>query len=440
MNVWLSSETLLAGTETDLEIQKAVRASDAVVICLSEEFNRAGDHLRIMRLALDTALEQPEGEIYIIPARLEECEMPHRLEKYHAVDLFVEGGYEKLCRSLNADAEKKAARQPQATQRPARTQEGRSPRSAEVEDRTDTPLTLPAIITNLHALSKGKTLAALSFVVALIVLLFGDNIYSQMTGRSVFADPTPFPTATIALMSTPTDTARPSPTVTITEPPSSSTASPVTSTATQTLTPTRTVVPPVSLGKDWLAGCISLLWQPLPTEVTAVDRGDGCWTEPLHYFVAENGDLDFLAHRRGVPVEISGLFAPLPEQGRVTISIRLRELTNVDLWMGVFAQPDINSEGLLMIIPAGHVEQRPFVQKEIRTYETLASTAVLEQANGFSIAFTFTPNSARGTVNPSVFNTASSSIPSSQKWLFLGYRGLGGNYRIDGTFLNFQLD
>ena len=174
--------------------------------------------------------------------------------------------------------------------------------------------------------------------------------------------------------------------------------------------------------------------------MAASERGDGCWNEPLHVFLAEHGDLDFLAQRKNAPVEIYGLFAPLPPSGKVTVSIRVRELSNVDLWMGVFAEADVRSEGLLMIIPAGNVEKRPFVQKNPSDYETMASTSLLEQHNGYSISFRFTENSVSSTVNPGVFGTTPVPITSAKKWLFLGYRGSRGTYRIDGTFLNFKLE
>jgi rod shape-determining protein MreB len=44
--------------------------------------------------------EQPEGAIFIIPVRLEECEVPDRLRRWHWVDLFDEKGYERLVSSL----------------------------------------------------------------------------------------------------------------------------------------------------------------------------------------------------------------------------------------------------------------------------------------------------------------------------------------------------
>lgn len=53
-----------------------------------------------LKKALDVADEQPEGVAYLIPVRLEECEMPDRLKRWHGVDLFREGGYERLLRGL----------------------------------------------------------------------------------------------------------------------------------------------------------------------------------------------------------------------------------------------------------------------------------------------------------------------------------------------------
>ena len=261
---------------------------------------------------------------------------------------------------------------------------------------------------------------------------------------SVFANrlvpqPTAIPTWTFTseVIFTPTITDTPVPTDTV--PPGDPTSTPAPETP--TLEPTFTSAPPTPppIGADWINGCISTLWMPYPASVTATERGDGCWKEPVHVFSAENGDLDFLVQRRNAPVEIYGLFAPLPERGTVTFRIRLRELTKADLWMGIFAEPNVTSEGLLMIIPPGDVKKRVFVQKDPFNYETIAGTSVFPQGNGFSISFQFTTNSARSTVNPSVFTTSSVSIPSAQKWLFLGYKGLGGTYRVDGTFLSFEL-
>jgi hypothetical protein len=105
VDVWLDKESLLPGADWEFEIRKAVRASDAVVVCLSKQFNQAGFRQKEVRIAIDTALEKPEGEIFIIPARLEECDAPPSLYKWHWVDLFEEGGRQKLIRALRTRAD-----------------------------------------------------------------------------------------------------------------------------------------------------------------------------------------------------------------------------------------------------------------------------------------------------------------------------------------------
>jgi formylglycine-generating enzyme required for sulfatase activity len=103
---WLDEEKLLPGQEWRLEIPKAVRSSDAVIICLSRRaVTKAGYVHKEIKYALDVADEQPEGAIFLIPLRLEECEVPERLRRWQWVDLFQGEGYERLLRALRARAE-----------------------------------------------------------------------------------------------------------------------------------------------------------------------------------------------------------------------------------------------------------------------------------------------------------------------------------------------
>jgi hypothetical protein len=106
VDAWLDKEKLLPGQDWEYEIRKAVREADVVVVCLSKQFNQAGFRQKEVRLALDTAMEKPEGEIFIIPARLEECDNLENLRKWHWVDLFEEDGYETLTRALRLRADK----------------------------------------------------------------------------------------------------------------------------------------------------------------------------------------------------------------------------------------------------------------------------------------------------------------------------------------------
>ena len=105
VDAWLDKEKLIPGQDWEYKTRNAVRESDVVVVCLSTQFNQAGFRQKEVRLALDTAMEKPEGDIFIIPARLEECDTPENLSKWHWVDLFEEDGYEKLMRALRVRAE-----------------------------------------------------------------------------------------------------------------------------------------------------------------------------------------------------------------------------------------------------------------------------------------------------------------------------------------------
>ena len=106
VDAWFDKAKLLPGQDWELEIRKAVREADVVVVCLSRQFNQTGFRQKEVRLALDTAMEKPEGEIFIIPARLEECDTLESLRKWHWVDLFEDGGYKNLMRALSLRAAK----------------------------------------------------------------------------------------------------------------------------------------------------------------------------------------------------------------------------------------------------------------------------------------------------------------------------------------------
>jgi hypothetical protein len=98
---WLDEAKLLPGQDWNLEIRKAVKASDTIIVCLSREsINKAGYVQKEIKYALDVADEQPEGAIFLIPLRLEECDVPQRLGHLHWVDLFDEQGYQRLLHAL----------------------------------------------------------------------------------------------------------------------------------------------------------------------------------------------------------------------------------------------------------------------------------------------------------------------------------------------------
>jgi hypothetical protein len=105
VDAWLDEMNLLPGQDWDLEIYKATRDADAIIICLSKEsIAKEGYVQKEVRRALDISEEKPDGTIFVIPLRLENCDVPIRLKKYHWVDLFDESGYSKLVKSLQVRA------------------------------------------------------------------------------------------------------------------------------------------------------------------------------------------------------------------------------------------------------------------------------------------------------------------------------------------------
>ena len=101
---WLDEEDLLPGEKWAPAIRKAVRECDVVLVCLSTRSTRQGFVQKEIAFALDAADEHPEGTIYLIPLRLEECDVPDRLREWHWADLRDDAGYERLVRSLRKRA------------------------------------------------------------------------------------------------------------------------------------------------------------------------------------------------------------------------------------------------------------------------------------------------------------------------------------------------
>jgi ATP-dependent Clp protease ATP-binding subunit ClpC len=102
---WLDEESILPGQDWDYEIAKAVPSSHIVIVCVSaHSTTKTGFLQREIKQVLDAAEEQPEGTIYIIPLRLEECEVPTPLRRWQWVDFFEAKGFEKLMKALRTRA------------------------------------------------------------------------------------------------------------------------------------------------------------------------------------------------------------------------------------------------------------------------------------------------------------------------------------------------
>jgi hypothetical protein len=106
MDARVVKEKLLPGQDWKEELETAFHEADAVILCVSERFSREEFRQKEARLALDIVVEQLQDENFVIPARLEECDLPEPLQKWRPVDLFKNVGYDVLLYALHLRAEK----------------------------------------------------------------------------------------------------------------------------------------------------------------------------------------------------------------------------------------------------------------------------------------------------------------------------------------------
>ena len=103
---WLDEERLLPGQDWNLEIEKAVEASDAVIVCVSStSVAKEGYVQKELRQVLNIALEKLEGAIFVLPVRLDDCPLPRQLRDRQSLDYFPvsrqDAAFDKLKKSLN---------------------------------------------------------------------------------------------------------------------------------------------------------------------------------------------------------------------------------------------------------------------------------------------------------------------------------------------------
>ena len=98
---WLDEEGLLPGQDWTREIPRALQTSDFILLFFSRNsVAKRGYVQREMKLALDAWQELPEGTIYTIPVRLDDCDMPEQFRRYHYANLFDPRGFERLIQAI----------------------------------------------------------------------------------------------------------------------------------------------------------------------------------------------------------------------------------------------------------------------------------------------------------------------------------------------------
>lgn len=89
-DVWIDSQSLIAGTDWPSEVRRAIQTSQYFIAVLScKSVSKRGHVQKEMREAIELLDEFPESETFIIPIRLEPCDIGfERLKNIHRVDMF----------------------------------------------------------------------------------------------------------------------------------------------------------------------------------------------------------------------------------------------------------------------------------------------------------------------------------------------------------------
>ena len=112
---WLDKKDLIPGQRWRLEIPKAIRASDFILIFLSKtSVVKRGYVQQEFKLAWEVLQEQPEGTIHTVPVRLDECSIPEQFGDLHWCNLFEPDGFENRLRALQAGRSSPVASEPAA--------------------------------------------------------------------------------------------------------------------------------------------------------------------------------------------------------------------------------------------------------------------------------------------------------------------------------------
>lgn len=97
IDVWFDREELVPGVDWKKLIKNAIRDTDLALICMSSNtVNKEGFFQREVKSVLDRYDEKPEGSLFIIPLRLDDCQIPNRLKEFETIDIFEEGGWKRL--------------------------------------------------------------------------------------------------------------------------------------------------------------------------------------------------------------------------------------------------------------------------------------------------------------------------------------------------------
>lgn len=100
---WMDKKNLMPGQDWDHVLAKTLKQVDFILIVISEiSVSKRGYVQREFKRALEYWEERPQSDIYILPVKINECEVPAPLNRFHWIEFESEDFREKILASINS--------------------------------------------------------------------------------------------------------------------------------------------------------------------------------------------------------------------------------------------------------------------------------------------------------------------------------------------------
>jgi TIR domain len=128
IDCWLDRDDIAPGAAWETEVKQALTRARLVLVCLSKQ-SRARDGFlqKEIRWALDAWGQKAPGQIFLIPVKLEECDIDDRLAQFHWVDAWEERGWQQLISQIKRCVPSAASSDAVADRRPVQAEAALSP-------------------------------------------------------------------------------------------------------------------------------------------------------------------------------------------------------------------------------------------------------------------------------------------------------------------------
>jgi hypothetical protein len=261
--------------------------------------------------------------------------------------------------------------------------------------------------------------------VGVLLTVFVPIIRESMANKS---QPTQTP---IIIYATPTLENTPEPTDTV--PPGEPTSTPA---------PTNTPAPtPFPAGVDWANECISTIWKVYPESLATAPNGT-CYSEPLAGAFSVRGQkLEIFYNDRASTDSVIGMFVEIPSDSLVELTAHLENIQTGELWMGVFAEPKIDTNGVAIGAPAGKMNNSAFVVHKMPGDNRYTTGKFRKDSADYLVSFDISPSAVSIILEKyNTIDTVPVSSSNNTRWLFIGYKVQAGQTNvISGTISDLKI-